>query len=387
MSRILLLSPWIPPPDGVGFHSVALVTSWRAAGHEVLVVTSRARDHKVSPPSSPNSNEPRVMRTLRLTPRRVATRILFEYQPDVVIVQFTIAGQNTTLLSTLRLMRVARRSGLPVVVAFHEPNREIDRLGSLSRWIYQLAARSTTHPVVYSPAGGAALVRARIFTHVSEIPLGCVPVVEVSPEVLARVRDRYAITAPLVLSLGFVHPDKGTELLVTSISEVTRLLEGNVQFLFAGSPRERRGVFRLLGRGDRKFHHALMKKLSLLKDVSTDVCGFVPDEDVAALLFLSSAVVLPYRRATQSAIANLALSARAVIVASDIQELRDDLGTAARYFHSESVPDLTEAIVSVLTNSQEELRIAASTRASERSYDTTAASLLRIGLLSPVQPL
>jgi len=157
-----------------------------------------------------------------------------------------------------------------------------------------------------------------------------------------------------------------------------------VQFLVAGSPRERRGAFRLLGRSDQKFHHVLMKKLSLLKDVSTDVCGFVPDEDVAPLLFLSSAVVLPYRRATQSGIANLALSAQAVIVASAIPELRDDLGTAAHYFRPESVPDLTNSIVEVLRSTHDELRNAAATRASERSYENTAASLLRIGLLRPV---
>jgi glycosyltransferase involved in cell wall biosynthesis len=239
---------------------------------------------------------------------------------------------------------------------------------------------------VYSSAGGAALERAGIVAHVTEVPHGCVPIVEVSPEDLARVRDRYAITSPLVLSLGFAHPDKGTELLVDSVSGVTRRLEGTVQFLFAGSPRERRGVFRLMGRGDQRFHRAQMKRLSLMKGVSIGACGFVPDEDVPVLLSISAAVVLPYRRSTQSGIANLALSARAVIVASDIPELRSDLGPAARYFHSESISDLTETLVSVLSNSQEELRNAAGSRAAERSYDTTALRLLKTGLPRLAQP-
>ena len=384
MSKILLLSPWVPPPDGVGFHSIALVKSWRAAGHDVIVVTSNSRDRKSSPSASPDNNETRVERRLSVWPRKATTRLLVDYQPDIVIVQFTIASQSTTLFSTLRLMRVARRSGVPVLVAFHESSREIDRLGPLSRWIYRVAARNTTHPVVYSTAGSASLTRAGIFSHVTEVPHGCAPVEEISAEDFARVRDRYAIAAPLVLSLGFAHIDKGTELLVASVSGVHQRLEGKVQFLIAGFPRDRRGVFRIMGRADQKFQSVLLKRVGLLRGVSIDLCGFVPDEDVAPLLSIASAVVLPYRRATQSGIANLALSARAVIVASDIRELRSDLGTAARYFHSGSVVDLTDTLESVLSHSQDEMRTAAGTRAAERSYDTTAESLLKIGLLGSI---
>jgi hypothetical protein len=67
-------------------------------------------------------------------------------------------------------------------------------------------------------------------------------------------------------------------------------------------------------------------------------------------------------------------------VASDIPELRSDLGNAARYFHSESISNLTETLVSVLNSSQDELRDAAAARAAGRSYDATAAKLLNIGL-------
>ena len=380
MSKILLISPWAPPPDGVAFHSLALVTSWQDAGHEVLVVTSGSENALVLNLASPNGQKIRAIRTLQLAPRRATTQLLSDFQPDIVIVQFAIASQSTALLSTLRLMSSAFRSGLPVVVAFHEPARELDRLGPLSRWIYRAAARFTTHPVVYSHAGATALRDAKIFTHVTEIPLGCLPAKKLSYDDLTRVRNRYNITAPLVLSLGFTHADKGTDVLVASMSSVARLLKGNVQFLIAGSPRDRRGVFRLWGRSDQKFHRLLVKRVRLLKGVSIKLCGFVPDEDVSALLFLASAVVLPYRRATQSSVANQALGARAVIVASDIPELCSELGTAAHYFHSDSIPNLTETLVSVLNNPQDELRDAAALRAADRSYDATAAELLNIGL-------
>src|ERR1019366_7260995 len=133
----------------------------------------------------------------------------------------------------------------------------------------------------------------------------------------------------LVLSLGLTQADKGTRLLVASMSGITRLLKGDVQFLIAGSPRARRGIFRLMGHNDRKFQRILTRGANSLTGVSIEMCGFVPDEDVSALFFLASAVVLPYRRATQSSVANEALSARAVIVASDIYELSSDLGPAA----------------------------------------------------------
>jgi glycosyltransferase involved in cell wall biosynthesis len=171
------------------------------------------------------------------------------------------------------------------------------------------------------------------------------------------------------------------------MSGVARLLGGNVQFLIAGSPRARRGVFRFMGRSDQRFHRSLVEKVSLLKGVTTDVCGYVPDKDIPALLFLASAVVLPYRRSTQSSVAHRALGARAIIVASDIPELSSDLGAAARYFHSESIPNLIETLASVLNNPQNDLRDAAAIRAAERSYDATAATLLNIGLFGSTSTL
>ena len=381
MSKILLLSTWAPPPDGVAFHSLALVNSWRRAGHEVLVVTAKVQGGaRHTKRVALDGSGVRVTRILRLIPRRTTTFLLTDYQPDVVIVQFAIASQNTALLSTLRTMSIARRFGIPVVVAFHEPARELERLGPLSRWIYRAAALFTTYPVVYSPAGAAALVQAGIFTHVTEVPHGCESPMEPTKEDLARVRERYGVHFPLVLSLGFTHVDKGTDLLVKAMTEVTLLRDGAVQFLVAGSPRTRRGLFRLMGRADCKFHKSLTMESRQFTGVSVEFCGFVPDEDVGALFNLASVVVLPYRRATQSGIAQKALAARAVIVASDISELRNDLGLAARYFRSGSVSDLVETLVSVLRDPQNELRDAAATRAKERNYDVVSARLLDLGL-------
>jgi glycosyltransferase involved in cell wall biosynthesis len=272
--------------------------------------------------------------------------------------------------------------GIPVVTAFHEPVREIDRLGPLSRWIYRQMEGNSTVGVAYSAAGATALVASGLFEKATELPHGCSPV-EVTSGDLARVREKYRITSPLIISLGFSHVDKGTDLLVEAMSEITRRLEGDVQFLIAGSPRPRRGVFRLLGRADRRFHDRLSLDSHELTGVSVAMCGFIPGEDVAALLHLASAVVLPYRRSTQSGVANQALAAGAVVLASDIPELRADLGTAAHFFRSGSVADLVDKSVYVLSSSQDAIREAAILRATERSYDVVAARLVRVGLAGP----
>ena len=379
MSRVMLISPWSPPPDGVAFHSKSLVDSWRAAGHQVMIVTSASSGDSGQKGEERDDGGVDVVRGLHLVPRRDTTRLLSRFRPDVVVVQFAIASQSMNIVSTIALARAAHREGIPVVTAFHEPVREIDRLGPFSRWIYRQMERSSSIGVAYSSAGATALVASGLFRVATELPHGCSPV-EVTAVDLARVRERYAITSPLIISLGFSHVDKGTDLLVEAMSGITQSLGGDVQFLLAGSPRQRRGIFRLMGRADRRFHERLATASRRLTGVSVEMSGYVPSEDVPALLHIASAVVLPYRRSTQSGVANQALAAGAVILASDIPGLKSDLGSAAHFFRSGSVADLVERSVSVLSNPQDGLREAARRRASERSYDVVAARLVEVGL-------
>ena len=376
----MLLSPWAPPPDGVAFHSKSLVDAWRLEGHEVAVVTSRSRDRRNANRPIVDENGVNVIRCLGLIPRRTSKQHLLDFQPDALVVQFAIASQNTALISSIVFTWLARRLGFPVVTAFHEPAREIDRLGPLSRLIYRAVAKNTSSAAAYSKAGAAALTRSGLFVNATTLPHGCSSPVRVTDEDLDRVRDRYRVTSPLVLSLGFTHVDKGTDLLVRAMSDVDRSLEGNVQFLLAGSPRTRRGIFRLMASADRRFHETLTMETRKLMGTTVQLSGYVPSEDVLPLLNLASAVVLPYRRATQSGVANLALAARAIVLASDIPELKDDLGPAALYFKSGSVPDLVKKLVTILREPHDELRDEAGIRATERQYDIVAKRLITLGL-------
>lgn len=52
MTRILLLSSYEPPPDGIAKHSSHLMDAWDSAGHQVLVV-SPANDEASTGSSAP----------------------------------------------------------------------------------------------------------------------------------------------------------------------------------------------------------------------------------------------------------------------------------------------------------------------------------------------
>jgi len=212
------------------------------------------------------------------------------------------------------------------------------------------------------------------------VPLGCLNVAEATPDDIARVREKYNVSLPLVLSLGFTHPDKGTDLLVAAMPMATSSLAGKVQFLIVGAPRRRRGIFRIMGRGDERFQSKVNEAILNLRDVDVSMQGFIPEEDVTPLLFLASAVVLPYRRCTQSAVANRAISAHAVIVASDIPELQDNLGPAAIYFQSENVTHLSGTIVSALEDPPDDIRTVAASFGDDHSIVRTAEALLNLGL-------
>src|ERR1700691_964196 len=90
MSRILVFSPYEPPPDGIANHSSHLVAAWDSAGHSVLVVSAKgARGLTQSEPIGPHST---LVRSLQMLSNRRVHREIIKFNPDVVIVQFAIAA-------------------------------------------------------------------------------------------------------------------------------------------------------------------------------------------------------------------------------------------------------------------------------------------------------
>lgn len=382
MARILIVSPCEPPPDGIAKHTSHLVAAWDAAGHDVVVVAPGKR--RGFEDAERVGTRAKVARVLRQIPRRRTWSDIVAFEPDFVFVQFAVAAFNVNLWSVRNLCQRLSSTGVPVVVAYHEPAREYDLLGVVTRSIYKSFTRITDVPVVFSSAGGRALLESGLFDEVIEVPHGTLDIATISDDDLRRVEMKYQLHKPLVLSLGFTAADKGTDVLLDAASAIAAERNGDVQFLVAGSPRKRRGVFWIMGRRDAQFQHRLEGQAKQLPHVDITFVGFVADQDVAPLLFAADVVALPYRRITQSGIANLALASRSVVVCSDLPGLRSDLGDAAKYVPAGDSIALAEQIVSLLNpdNAHERWRMRelAEIRAVTNSFSKVAEQILAAGL-------
>jgi glycosyltransferase involved in cell wall biosynthesis len=236
-------------------------------------------------------------------------------------------------------------------------------------------ARVTDVPIVFSTAGRQSLIENGVFREVVELPHGTVGVATFSDDDVARVRALYRIHKPLVLSLGFTSSDKGTDVLLDAAPAVSASRNHDVQFLIAGAPRKRQGLFRLMGRRDVKFQQRLESQARETPNVEISFSGFVDDRDVAPLLFTADVVALPYRRITQSGIANLALSSRAVVVSSDLPGLKSSLGDAAEYVDVDSPSALANQIIHLLGDENASIRQQMRTRSGDRAVSDTYAKV------------
>jgi glycosyltransferase involved in cell wall biosynthesis len=329
----------------------------------------------------PNS---KVARILGQVPRRATWNDIVKFEPDLVFVQFAIAAMSVNLWPIISLCKKFAAARIPVVVAYHEPAREYDLLGFVTRRIYQAMVRVTDVPIVFSLAGRQALIENDLFNEVVEVSHGTTGVARITDEDVRRVRDHYRVHKPLVLTLGFTNADKGTDVLLHAASAIAVDQGNDVQFLIAGSPRKRRGVFRIMERRDIKCQQRLEDQAKNMVNVDVAFSGFVADQDVAALLFVADVVVLPYRRITQSGIANLALSSRSVIVASDLPGLRSDLGDAAKYVEVGDSRAMAGQIVSLMGNdnasARKHMRKKSEERAMANTFARVADQILSAGL-------
>ncbi|MCB0976792.1 MAG: glycosyltransferase [Acidimicrobiales bacterium] len=258
-----------------------------------------------------------------------ADRVMVDSAPDVVHIQFAIPAFGPAIIPTLLAARRARWSGARVVVTLHEVAREIQLLGPLGAAVQSFLARQADGVIVHSEEAAELLVeRCGVDAgHITVLPLGGrrLPAAATAPDTVA---ERYGVENDrYVVFFGYIHPDKGIEHLV----EATRLLRDlrpdigrDIRVLIAGSVRPRKGLFVPFGWRDQRYERDIRRRVARYRlDGMVRFAGYVPDEDLPALLGRSRAVVLPYLRATQSAVLNVAASAGAPVVVSEIVGLAD----------------------------------------------------------------
>lgn len=379
--RILTLSPYEPPPDGIARHTAEIVRSWDASGHTVLVLAPRVGRSAGTRESIGSHSS--LVRALEWRLTEELWGELADFRPDMVFVQFAISALTTSIGSALTVCRRFVRTGTPVVVGFHEAAREYSLIPVATGLLYRSIARVTTVPVAFSSEGRRALMGIGLFTDVALVPHGTSDGPTVAADDLERVRARYGVTKPLVVSLGFVSADKGIDKLIRAAPAISAHREGDVQFLVAGGPRRRRGAFRLREWGDVSYHRRLVREARRAVGVDITFTGYVPDADVRPLLRVADVVVLAYRSITQSGIAHLALASHAVVVSADLAGLRSDLGEAARYVDVDEEEALESAVEGLLgpenREARAQLRERAATRATLGTFDEVANAILALG--------
>ena len=377
MSRILVLTPFPPPSDGIGSHSRNLVEAWVRQGHDVLVMCQ-------GPGGKTERHEGYdVARLLGVFGFRRARSLANTFCPDFVFCQFAISALTTSTPTVLKLCRSMRREGIFVAMAFHEPGREIAILGPLGNWVYRRAVRSCNVPITFSGVATAAL------DHMIESPnvfSGSPGFPEYEPSTHAdieRVRQVYGFPKPFVFYFGFIHPDKGVDTLMSAIPYVTQRYEGDLDVVIAGRPRPRSSAFKFFGLRDH-YHYRQIRSLAVDSPPQTRIIfsDYVPYEDLGHLLAAAAVVVLPYRRTAQSGVATHVLAAGSPAVVTDIPGLREIFKDAAIYAQVENPADLARAITDVLKDPQlqSDLKLRARTRAASEGYNKVARDIFEIML-------
>ena len=313
--RVLFVSPYPPERDGIGAYSKTLRTEIADRGHDVRVIAARG----------PTNGHPEVCGALpgAWVPWRFPD--LDNLDADVVHVQFAVAAYGVRVFALLRILSAAKATGAPLVITMHEVTRDTDSLRTAGVALYRKVAGLADHLIVHTQAAHDRLLNAAIVGANERVSVVPIPVPRLVPSGRANeLRERYGLgVGDVLLSFGFIDPDKGLEDLVEAMALLRR--ENRLpatRVVVAGTVRRRFGIMRIFEvRGH--LHLRRLRKAAAEHGVSETIrfIGFVPDEDVTAWFDLARAAVLPYRRIEESAVARLAEATGTPMLTTDVGEL------------------------------------------------------------------
>jgi glycosyltransferase involved in cell wall biosynthesis len=376
--RVAVITPYPPQRDGIGVHAAALIEAmpeWVRI--DVLDVNTDAVRPAIDGSTPGRATVHRVpknrVRALREPWRRL--RIL---RPEVIHIHFAVSIVGLGYLSSLGAALWSRvRFGSVIVITNHEVTRELGLLGPVGRILHSLLVRAADCTTVYTDAAMDVLVTRcgatpdKILRAVHGTTLG-------GPDADADLdTDRPAGSddLPLIFTFGFVHPDKGTDVLLEAVAlMVADDLCPDFRVRIAGEVRPRRGLFRLFGRSDLAYQRKVAARARDGLQDCVDLTSYLDDASLADTLRRCTLFVAPYLSSTQSGALNRAMGAGVAVVASDLPGLRSDLGEAPRWVAANDAPKLAAALTHLLVHPEEvdELRAASLQRRSESSMRETA---------------
>ena len=342
--RVLFIAPYPPQRDGIGAYSSRLAAALQRDGHEIGIITPRPL-HRAERSDGQNATAPTVIGDLGAHRRqpKYLSRVISDWSPKVIHVQFGVAAFGGRLPALLRLLE---RAPSPVVLTAHEVTRDLDRTGPIGRFLYGHLASKASLTIVHTQGAASAIRSLGGEVRVKVLPFPALPAPRqvTSPDEL---RHRFGIEGrDVLLAFGFVHPHKGLDDLVAAFSKArtgSTARQGGTPsgeaaglqkfvLVVAGEVRRRSGPFRLMELPDHLHLRSLrsaVRKGGL--EANTVFTGYVPDDDVAAWFALARAVVLPYRHIEQSGVLGLARALGAPLIVSDAGGFGERIGGGWRY--------------------------------------------------------
>lgn len=159
---------------------------------------------------------------------------------------------------------------------------------------------------------------------------------------IAKTKARHGITKQYLLYVGNAHPHKNIERLLRVFSQVQAKLEGNIQLVIVGKE---------------DFFLERVKAEAKAQNLEQNVIftGFVPDDELVALLKGAAAFVFPSLAEGFGIPPLEAMAVGTPVIASNATSLPEVCGDAAYYINPTDEDDMARKIMDVLT--QAELRL------------------------------
>ena len=318
------MGPTHPAPGGIVHFTAGLADALAERGESLVIGWQRrfpARLYpgtitdEVSATSVSATGEPILDLLDPRTWRRAARRIRV-FSPDVALLQWW-HPMHAPVLITMR--RMLRRAGIPVVVICH--NVEPHETNAVWRRLTRAALSGADALVIHASALRTEAERLApdvtiieaflpVFGNVAEAMDGA------TQEAMDALRARVgAGHRKLLLCFGYVRPYKGVADAIAAMAHVT----SDATLLVAGECWE----------GDADYREAAAHAGA--DRVILDF-RYIPNDEIPVMFAAADAVVVPYRTATQSAVAALAFAFDRPVVATragGLAELVEDSVTGA----------------------------------------------------------
>lgn len=302
--RILTVGPYPPMRDGIAAYAVQLVSALRAEGHHVEALSpwpSAAHHHA-------DLRQARGVLAMARLARRF-DRVIVHHHPDVF---YPSPASPVVRLRQGLALALALRSGPSTELRLHEAQYPWGRGSSPSALATRLLWRSAHRVSVHTEAERDAVHRAYA------VPLERLVVVPhggafaprtTEDQATARRRLGLDPTAPILLSIGFIHPHKGFDRAVAAFA-AAGLAPLGCRLHVVGSVRVDEPA-------TAEHLEALRSSVAAVSGATLHE-GYLSDEAFDRWLVAADVVVLPYRQIWSSSVMERALLYDRSVIATTV---------------------------------------------------------------------